>query len=118
MATHIFRVVVRGHFHGLDDEQRAVLVAEAENYEIFKSAYTAAGTLTYEPNLVAFSFRYEIRDSDDSSAGAEERVIEAALAKARASLETMGVDFRHLRATATDMASVWSDEPPRETDQS
>ena len=108
MAVRIFRVVVRGHFHGLDAEQRANLVAAAPNYEIFKSAYTADGTLTYEPNLVAFSFRYEIRDSDDSPAGAEDRVIEVAMAKARASLETMGVDYRHLRATATDMRSVWS----------
>jgi Family of unknown function (DUF6204) len=108
MPTRIFRVVVRGHFHGLDAEQRANLVAEAPNYEIFKSAYTAGGTLTYEPNLVAFSFRYEVRDTDDSAAGAENRVIETALAKARVSLDAMGVDYRHLRATATDMARVWS----------
>jgi len=108
MATRIFRVVVRGHFHGLDAEQRANLVAEAPNYDIFRSAFTADGTLTYEPNLVAFSFRYEVRDSDDPPAGAEDRVIEAAVAKARASLDAMGVDYRHLRATATDMATVWS----------
>ena len=109
MALRIFRVVVRGHFHDLDEEQRAVLVAEADNYEIFKSAYTADGTLTYEPNLVAFSFRYEMRSSDELAAEAEDRVIDAALGKARASLDVMGVGYRHLRATATDMASVWSD---------
>jgi hypothetical protein len=112
VPVRIFRVVVRGHFHDLDAEQRANLVAQADNYEIFKSAYTADGTLTYEPNLVAFSFRYEIRDADDSPAGAEDRVIDAALAKARASLAVMGVDYRHLRATATDMASVWTEEHP------
>jgi hypothetical protein len=100
--------VVRGHFQGLDAEQRTNLVAEAPNYDIFKSAYTANGTLTYEPNLVAFSFRYEVRDSDDAPEGAERRVIEVAVAKARASLDAMGVDYRHLRATATDMATVWS----------
>ncbi len=108
MAVRIFRVVVRGHFHDLDPEQRANLSAQAENYEIFKSAYTAEGTLTYERNLVAFSFRYELRDTDDSPAGAEDRVVEAALAKARAALETIGVDYRHLRANATDMSTVWS----------
>jgi hypothetical protein len=105
-------VVVRGHFHDLDAQQRANLKAQADNYEIFKAAYTADGTLTYEPSLVAFSFRYEIRDSDESPAGAEDRVIEAAMAKARVSLDTMGVDYRHLRATATDMATVWSEDPP------
>ncbi len=108
MAVRIFRVVVRGHFHDLDPRQRSILLAEAPNHEIFRSAYTADGTLTYEPNLVAFSFRYEIRDSDDPPAGAEDRVIEVAMARTRASLEAMGVDHRHLRATATDMASVWS----------
>jgi hypothetical protein len=108
MGTRIFRVVVRGHFHGLDAEQRANLVAEAPNYEIFKAAYTTDGTLTYEPNLVAFSFRYEVRDSEDPPDRAEDRVIEVAVAKTRASLDAMGVDYRHLRATATDMATVWS----------
>ena len=111
MAVRIFRVVVRGHFHGLDEEQRANLRAQAEQYEIFKSAYTADGTLTYERNLVAFSFRYEIRDTDEPPAGAAERVIAVALDKARAALGVMGVDFRHLRGTATDMGDVWSPDP-------
>ncbi len=110
MATRIYRVVVRGHFHGLDEEQRANLRAAAADHEIFKSAYTRDGTLTYEPNLVAFSFRYEMREPDDtlSDAEAESAVIDAAKAKARASLDVMGVEHRHLRATATNMADVWS----------
>jgi hypothetical protein len=110
MAIRIYRVVVRGHFHGLDEEQRANLRAAAPDHEIFKSAYTRDGTLTYEPNLVAFSFRYEIREADDalSDAEAEHAVIDAAKAKSRASLEAMGVDHRHLRATATNMANVWT----------
>lgn len=60
VGTRIFRIVVRGHFHGLDAEQRANL-----------------------------------------------RAAEIALDRARASLTAMGVDHRHLRATATNMASVW-----------
>lgn len=101
-------MVVRGHFDDLDAQQRAILGAEAENYEIFKAAYTADGTLTYEPNLVAFSFRYEMRETDDSVVDVEERLVEAALTKARASLEQMGVGYKHLRGTATNMARVWS----------
>ena len=108
VMTRIFRVVVRGHFHGLDAEQRERLRAAAGDYEIFKAAYTRDGTLTYEPNLVAFSFRYELRDTDYPPAEAEARVVEIALAKARESLAIMGVDHRHLRATATDMATVWA----------
>lgn len=108
MATRIFRVVVRGHFYGLDARQQANLRAAAGDHEIFKSSYTREGTLTYEPNLVAFSFRFELRDTDsETDAEAEQRVTEIALDRARASLATMGVDHRHLRATATNMASVW-----------
>ena len=112
MAVQIFRVVVRGHFHGLDEEQRANLRAAAPDHEIFKSAYTRDGTLTYEPNLVAFSFRYELRDDADSAAESEARVLELALEKTRASLAAMEVDYRHLRGTVTNMASVWSDQEP------
>ena len=48
-------------------------------------AYTRDGTLTYEPNLVAFSFRYEMRAADDtlSEAEVEAAVGELALEKAR-----------------------------------
>jgi hypothetical protein len=106
-------VVVRGHFHDLDPDARARLLAEADDHEIFKAAYTAAGTMTYEPNLVAFNFRYEMRDvSDDAIAEVEARLAEAAMTKTRASLEAMGIGHRHLRATATNMASVWDAEPP------
>lgn len=109
MSTHIYRVVVRGHFHGLTPETRARLLDEAAEHEIFKATYTPDGSFTYEPNLVAFSFRFELRERDDVAADAEARVVEQALAKATASLEAMGVDHRHLRATATNMASVWDD---------
>ncbi len=110
MATRIYRVVVRGHFHGLDEEQRTNLRAAAPDYEIFKSAYTREGTLSYEPNLVAFSFRYELRDTDASltEAEAETAVSEAAMERARRSLAEMGVGHRHLRSTTTNMANVWS----------
>jgi hypothetical protein len=107
VATKIFRVVVRGHFHGLTDDQRAALLATAEDHEIFKARYTRDGSLTYEPNLVAFSFRYEVRVGDDDSDDPEHWATETAMEKATASLGAMGIGFRHLRATATDMASVW-----------
>ena len=107
MSTHIFRVVVRGHFHDLSDDARALLLAELDDHDIFKARYTAEGSLTYERNLVAFSFRYEARQRDDVADDAEARAIETALAKASASLDALGVEHRHLRATATNMASMW-----------
>ncbi len=103
----IFRVVVRGHFHELTDAQRRELLAAADDHEIFKAQYTRNGSLTYEPNLVAFSFRYEVRVGDDDTEDPEHWATETAMEKATASFAAMGLGFRHLRATATDMASVW-----------
>ena len=107
MSTHIFRVVVRGHFHDLSDDARALLLAELDDHDIFKASYTADGSFTYERNLVAFSFRYEVRERDEVTADAEAGAIELGLAKAAASLDAIGVEHRHLRATATNMASMW-----------
>ena len=88
-----------------------MLLAEAGEHEIFRSAYTRDGTLTYQPDLVAFSFRYEVRDSGDDPAEAEHRVVAIAMDRARAALDARGIGFKHLRATATDMASVWDASP-------
>lgn len=107
VSTHIFRVVVRGQFHDLSASARQLLLGELDDHDIFKARYTADGSLTYERNLVAFSFRYEVRERDDVAADAEGRAIETALSKATASLDALGVEHRHLRATATDMASMW-----------
>jgi hypothetical protein len=107
VAIKIFRVVVRGHFHDLTDGQRTALLAVAHEHEIFKAAYTREGSLTYEPNLVAFSFRYELRVGDDETDNAEAWATETGLENAAASMTAMGLAFRHLRATATDMSSVW-----------
>ena len=108
MAQHIFRVVVRGHFADLDEEQRADLLAHVDEHSPFKSAFTTDGTFTYEPNLVAFNFRYEIRQSDedgDPTAAAEE----LGMAKALATLQATGFGHKHLRVTAADMADIWQE---------
>jgi len=109
---NIYRVVVRGEFAGLTDEQRDELTAEAPEHDIFRSSYTAAGTFTYEPRLHAFSFRYEVRErGDDGRPEAECR--DAALATAdglaRAYLGARDIGHKRLRATATNMADMWSD---------
>lgn len=77
---------MRGHFHKLSDGDRRALLAASDDHEIFKAAYTAEGTLSDATVLAA----------------------EQALAKARASLSSLGLDHRRLRATATNMASIWS----------
>jgi len=107
MATHIHRVIVRGFFDGLDDEQRAWLRAEQPDHDILRSAFSREGSLTYEPNLSAFSFRYEVRTTDDDGDDHHEAAIAIGTARAEAALAAMGVGAKHLRATAADMADVW-----------
>lgn len=109
--ARIYRVVVRGHVAELDDEVRAALLAEAEEHSIFRSAFTADGTFTYDERLVAFNLRYEIRVPDDAD-GAGAPAVDEALARASAWLTSVGIGHKHLRATATDMADLWR-EPGR-----
>ena len=107
MSLHIFRVTVRGQFAELEPSQRAALLAVADDHSVFRSAYTREGTFTYEPNLVAFNFRYEIREPDDDGrdarAAAEQRGLELAVA----ALAEGSLGHKHLRVTVADMADMW-----------
>lgn len=105
MATSVHRVVVRGHFADLGADQRAALLAEADQHDIFDSAFTADGTFTYDDRLVAFNLRYEIRTDDEADPPVDP--IELGTAKAIEALEGWGLEFKHLRASATDMSRVW-----------
>ena len=117
MTVAVHRVVVRGHFDALTAEQRAALLDEAADHEIFKATYTEWGSFTYEPNLVAFSFRYEVRTVSDGEPGtAATEATDATdpmdpagigLTRARTALAEWGLGQKHLRATATDMAAMW-----------
>lgn len=108
VVTKIFRVVVRGQFTDLDQETRDRLVAEAPEHDIFKSAFTTDGTFTYDPSLVSFNVRYETRVAD-SHPGTDPGSAAVAMAIERASswLSSVGIGHKHVRATATDMASMW-----------
>lgn len=105
MAVSVHRVVVRGHFADLTSDQRAALLAEVADHEIFKAAYTEWGTFSYEPNLVAFQFRYEVRtDGDDDDLDPAQ----VGRDRATAQLAAWGIGAKHLRVSATDMSQVWS----------
>jgi Family of unknown function (DUF6204) len=106
MGVRVYRVVVRGHFDALDDDQRAALLDEAADHSFHQVAYTEWGTFIYEPNLVAFNFRYEVRVDDDDPVAADPIAI--GMAKAEASLHEWGLGSKRLSATATDMSQVWS----------
>lgn len=111
MSVRVYRVVVRGHFEDLSAEQRAALLAEADEHSFHAVAYTEWGTFIYEPNLVAFNFRYEVRLDDQVEPGDAAEApdpVAIGLAKAQASLAEWGLGHKRLSASATDMSQVWS----------
>lgn len=116
VGVRVFRVVVRGQFRDLTGEQRRALLAEAEAHDYLRSAFTVDGTFTYDRRLVSFNLRYEVRLADetdgDDSAGSGPRAagdpVEIGLAHARTDLTSWGLAWKHLRATAVDMADLWS----------
>jgi len=109
MGIRIHRVVVRGQFDDLTDEQRAALLAEVDEHDLFRSAFTEWGTFTYDERLVAFNFRYEVRTTDDADADAHGDPVAIGLAKARSSLAGWGLGAKHLRAVASELTAIWSD---------
>jgi hypothetical protein len=112
MAVRVFRCIVRGRFAALDHDTRAGLLAEADAHDLLNVAgFTAEGTLTYDRRIDFFSYRFEVRlDSDDVDGGDAELSAHAeavAVARADAALARAGLPHRGLKATSTDMASMW-----------
>lgn len=110
MAIHVHRVVVRGQFAELSDEQRAALLAEVDDHSIFRSSFTEWGTFTYDERLVAFNFRYEVRVDDEDDPTADPTAV--GLARAEASLAEWGLGAKHMRASAAEMSTMWTDDHP------
>ncbi len=113
MTTRIHRAIVRGLFDDLDLATRERLLADVDEHDIFSSAFTAAGTFTYDRSLVAFNFRYELRittDPDDGQVAPSElqqRIEGDAMDRALSAMEAAGFVGKHLRVSAWDMADSW-----------
>lgn len=101
----IYRVIVRGQFAELDNATTAELLELAPAHDIFKSAFTAEGILSYDDQLVAFNVRYEVRDSGGELSSDE--IAADSIARTAADLESRGIGHKHMRAAVTDMASYW-----------
>lgn len=104
VSLHIFRVLVRGRFTGLDDATRARLLAEVDEHTVAAAGFGESGTLTYDRTLGAFGFRIQVRARGDD---AEAEAVTLAERAARADLDRLGAECGDLRTTATDMAAVW-----------
>ena len=104
MSTRTFRITVRGSFAGLSPEQRAALLAEAAEHDVFTAAYTPEGHLSYDVAArPAFTFRFQDSGEDDADlAPAAERAETAA----RAWLDGRGYGYKDLRSSAEDLSQA------------
>ena len=104
MSARTYRVVVRGFFDGLDGERRAALLGRLADHDIFGSAFTEDGTLTYDEQLSAFSHRVLVRV--DAGPGEEADAATAGELSALEALDRLGVGARRLRVAVTSVDDV------------
>ncbi|WP_194926167.1 DUF6204 family protein [Catenulispora pinisilvae] len=101
MDERTFRVMIRGSFDALTDEQRAALLAEAAEHDVLNAAFTPEGGLTYDLSMRPFfTFRYlERGEREEDIVAAGER----AQAKAERWLGERGYGYKRLKVSAEDM---------------
>lgn len=100
---HTYRVLVRGRFTDLDAAGRARLLAAADEHDMLNGGFSEEGTLTYDRALDFFSFRVQLRAEVEPT---DRAVCDRGLALAARAVEAFGVDFRDLRASATDQDQI------------
>lgn len=97
---HTYRVLVRGRFAELDAAGRERLQAAAARHDMINGGFSDQGALSYDQALDFFTFRVELRAEVEPG---DRAVCDRGLALASGAVEKLGVDFRDLRAAATDM---------------
>ncbi|MFC3573889.1 DUF6204 family protein [Streptomyces yaanensis] len=104
MSTRTFRIMVRGVFDGLDDGQRAELLARAAEHDVLRAAFTPEGHLSYDVSArPAFTFRFlDSGEAEEDILEATERAEEAA----KAWLDERGYGYRNLRSKAEDLSQA------------
>ena len=99
--NRVFRVTVRGQFIDLSDEARKYLVKVQAEHDLFVSAYTPEGTLSYDERILFFNLRYEVHSET------EEGALTRALSEAEQFLNTMNFTHKPLKANAVDVSQTW-----------
>ncbi|SER70605.1 hypothetical protein SAMN05216188_11487 [Lentzea xinjiangensis] len=106
MAEHTYRVLVRGRFAELTDEQRGSLRERLKGFDFLRDAgFSEEGALSYDEKLDFFSYRVILT--------AAEKPDEAGLRRASTALDALGVDFRGLKAKVTDVDEMKVNRPKR-----
>ncbi len=103
MTEHTYRVMVRGRFTDLDEAGRERLLAVVQEHGILTNGFSEEGSLSYDKTLDFFSYRIQLRapvEQDDRA------VCARGLVAAGRAVDELGVDYRDLKASATDMDLV------------
>lgn len=103
MSRSTYQVITRGRFAPLDDEQRAALVAQADDHGVLSARFTEEGTVTYELPPHTFTFRVLIPVGDDDT---ERLVLSKAEELATAAVRRLGADCQDLRSRSSDLAAI------------
>ncbi|MEU7041580.1 DUF6204 family protein [Streptomyces varsoviensis] len=103
-STRTFRITVRGAFADLTDDQRAELLARAEEHDMLRAAFTPEGHLSYDlATRPAFTFRFlDSGEEEEDILEATERAEEAATAW----LAERGYGHTPLRSSAEDLSQA------------
>ncbi|MFD8214454.1 DUF6204 family protein [Streptomyces sp. NPDC059697] len=105
MSRNSYQVIVYGKFAPLDDDQRARLLAVADEHNLLQAKFTEEGTVIYERSLLTFTFRCVVKadeDEEDKTAAVVARAQELATAAVR----DLGADVRDLRSVSTDLETI------------
>ncbi|MFD5033321.1 DUF6204 family protein [Streptomyces sp. NPDC058220] len=102
-TQHTYRVIVRGTWDGLTDEARTRLLADVDQHGLAQMRFTPEGSLTYDPALRHFSYRYVVVSD---VADGEEMAAVLAEDRAETALKGLGCGYRGLRSTVTDMDTM------------
>ncbi|MET1074338.1 MAG: DUF6204 family protein [Umezawaea sp.] len=103
MTEHTYRILVRGRFTDLDDAGRERLRAEVDRHSLLSNGFSDEGALAYDKTLDFFSYRVQLRAEVREN---DRAVCDRGLAMAGLAVDALGVDYRDMRATATDMDLV------------
>ncbi|WNV88341.1 DUF6204 family protein [Umezawaea sp. Da 62-37] len=103
MTEHTYRILVRGRFTDLDDAGRERLLAEVDRHSLLTNGFSEEGALAYDRSLDFFSFRVQFRAEVK---GDDRAVCEKGLGLAARAVDELGVDYRELKASATDVDLV------------
>jgi hypothetical protein len=103
-SERVYRVTTRGRFKDLSEQARSYLLKAQPDHDIFKSAFTAEGTFTYDEKIQFFNLRYEVRTPEGSEAAGLIAQKEAELF-----LKTLGYASHPLKVTVTDASAMWGE---------